>query len=49
MAFLPQTFDANNVEPSQPREVIPAGRTQTDEQILRMHWLAEGVQGTLAK
>ena len=31
------------------REVIPAGRTLTDEQILRMHWLAEGVLGTLAK
>ena len=37
------------VRDNQGREVIPAGRTLTDEQILRMHWLAEGVLGTLAK
>ena len=37
------------VRDNEGREVIPAGRTLTDEQILRMHWLAEGVQGTLAK
>ena len=37
------------VRDNEGREVIPAGRTLTDEQILRMHWLAEGVLGTLAK
>lgn len=37
------------VRDNQGHEVIPAGRTLTDEQILRMHWLAEGVLGTLAK
>ena len=37
------------VRDNEGREVIPAGRTLTDEQILRMHRLAEGVQGTLAK
>ena len=37
------------VRDNQGREVIPAGRTLTDEQILGMHWLAEGVQGTLTK
>ena len=37
------------VRDNEGREVIPADRTLTDEQILRMHWLAEGVLGTLAK
>ena len=37
------------VRDNEGREVIPAGRALTDEQILRMHWLAEGVQGTLTK
>ena len=37
------------VRDNEGREVIPAGRTLTDEQILRMHLLAEGVLGTLAK
>jgi simple sugar transport system substrate-binding protein len=37
------------VRDNEGREVIPAGRTLTDEQILHMHWLAEGVLGTLAK
>lgn len=29
------------------REVLPAGQTLTDQQIMEMNWLAEGVQGTL--
>jgi simple sugar transport system substrate-binding protein len=37
------------VRDNEGREAIPAGSTLTDEQILRMHWLAEGVLGTLAK
>ncbi len=37
------------VRDNEGREVIPAGSTVTDEQILRMHWLVEGVQGTLTK
>ena len=28
-------------------EVIAAGKNLSDEQILKMNWLVEGVQGTL--
>ncbi|MGP1425528.1 MAG: BMP family ABC transporter substrate-binding protein, partial [Ottowia sp.] len=31
------------------REVLPAGQTLTDQQIMEMNWLAEGVQGTLPR
>ena len=37
------------VKDNEGREVIPAGRTLTDDQILQMNWLAEGVQGRLAR
>ena len=35
------------VRDNQGREVIPAGKTLTDGQILQMDWLVEGVQGKL--
>ena len=31
------------------QEVIPAGQTLSDLQILQMNWLAEGVQGKLPR
>lgn len=37
------------VRDNEGREVIPAGQTLSDEQILTMNWLAEGVQGRLTK
>jgi basic membrane protein A and related proteins len=37
------------VKDNEGREVIPAGKTLTDDQILQMNWLAEGVQGRLAR
>ena len=31
------------------RQALPAGQTLTDQQLAEMHWLAEGVQGTLQR
>ena len=37
------------VRDNEGREVIPAGHTLTDADILRMNWLVEGVQGKLPR
>jgi basic membrane protein A and related proteins len=43
-------FHANTpVRDNEGREVIAAGKTLTDAQILEMNWLAEGVQGKIAR
>ena len=44
-------FRAGNaaVRDNEGHEVIPAGQTLSDQQILQMNWLAEGVQGKLQR
>ena len=37
------------VHDNEGHEVIPAGQTLSDPQILQMNWLAEGVQGKLPR
>ena len=37
------------VRDNEGHEVIPAGHTLSDPQILQMNWLAEGVQGKLPR
>ena len=48
-ALLPFAAKKDDVKDNEGRTVITAGNTLSDEQILNMNWLVEGVQGKIAK